>query len=250
MNIASETLTGAAQQTAEQLVEEILERGYAFLDVLSPERFIDALLAEITQIKRVERPLRPSEPGVVRSSASHRIRNLASRSALLRDAMAFEPVVEILNRFLGPGPHLFASGVNENAPGDGPQAIHTDDLLIELPRPFARPLMLTVIWALTDFTLQNGATRLFPGTHRQALTSPPLGEPFIAAMPRGSILLYDGSLWHGAGANETADSHRIGMIFTYCARFIRAYEDPIKRLPTSDVQAMSPTVRQLVGCDY
>src|SRR5258707_3618752 len=88
--------------------------------------------------------------------------------------------------------------------GETEQPIHADDQLIRLPKPHV-PLVCNTMWALTDFTEANGATRLVPGTHT-ADRSPNFGEPhetIAAVMRRGSVLVWNGSLWHGGGANLT-----------------------------------------------
>ena len=66
------------------------------------------------------------------------------------------------------------------------------------------------MWALTDFTDDNGATRIVPGSHR-APSSPELGARLrdpAATMRRGSILVFDGSVWHGGGANAHGRASR------------------------------------------
>jgi ectoine hydroxylase-related dioxygenase (phytanoyl-CoA dioxygenase family) len=102
------------------------------------------------------------------------------------------------------------------APGEAAQLIHADDQLIPLPRPHV-PIVCNTMWAITDFTAENGATRLAPGTHTRD-RAPVLGEdvPSIAAeMTRGSVLVYNGSLWHGGGANLTG-ARRLGVAMNYC----------------------------------
>ena len=104
------------------------------------------------------------------------------------------------------------------------------------------------MWALTDFTEANGATRLIPGTHL-ADHSPDYGGeyPSIAAeMPKGSVLIWHGSLWHGGGANAT-DSPRVGIAMNYCAGYIRQQENQQLGLAREKVQTFAPRLRELVG---
>jgi ectoine hydroxylase-related dioxygenase (phytanoyl-CoA dioxygenase family) len=241
----------ASQDWVERIAAEVQERGYAILENLVDAEQMTRLDAETAEIRRREAPARKtSDETGAPGSASHRIRNLVSRSAVFRDAVAFGPINAIAERLLGPGYLIFASAVNDVGPGERPQRLHTDDILINLPRPLPRPLVLNAIWALTDFTIENGATRLFPGSHRRTETSAPTGDGTIATMTRGSILLYHGSLWHGAGGNTTTATRRIGLIFTYCARFIRPYENQLKLIPLEQARAFPPKLRQLIGLDY
>ena len=78
------------------------------------------------------------------------------------------------------------------------------------------------MWALTDFTEANGATRIIPGSHTRD-PSPDYGKPYDsipAEMPRGSVLIWHGSVWHGGGANTTSE-RRVGIAMNYCAGFVR-----------------------------
>src|SRR2546430_8449361 len=73
------------------------------------------------------------------------------------------------------------------------------------------------MWALTDFTEANGATRIIPGSHLRD-HSPDFGAPYdsiAAEMPAGSVLVWHGSLWHGGGAHTT-DAPRARIPINYC----------------------------------
>src|SRR5690606_37012635 len=83
-------------------------------------------------------------------------------------------------------------------PGEKAQPIHADDQLIPIPKPHP-PTVCNTMWALTDFTDANGATRLVPGSHL-APDNPVFGAEYdtiAAEMPKGSVLC-------GTGACGTA----------------------------------------------
>ncbi len=109
-------------------------------------------------------------------------------------------------------------------PGEIAQPIHADDMVIPLDKPHV-PIVCNSMWALTDFTEANGATRLVPRTHTRG--NPEYGgrcRSIAAEMPKGSVLIWDGSLWHGGGANTT-NARRTGIAMNYCAGFIRQQEN-------------------------
>jgi ectoine hydroxylase-related dioxygenase (phytanoyl-CoA dioxygenase family) len=104
------------------------------------------------------------------------------------------------------------------------------------------------MWALTDFTEEKGATIIFPGTHKWQ-HGPEYGKLYDtipAEMPKGSMLIWNGSLWHGGGAN-TSDERRVGIAMNYCAGFIRQQENQQLGLPKDLVNTFSDRLLHLVG---
>ena len=65
-------------------------------------------------------------------------------------------------------------------------------------------------------------------------------------MARGSVLVWHGSLWHGGGANTTAE-RRVGIAMNYCAGYIRQQENQQLGLPVDTVRAFPPRLQELVG---
>jgi ectoine hydroxylase-related dioxygenase (phytanoyl-CoA dioxygenase family) len=133
-------------------------------------------------------------------------------------------------------------------PGEGPQPVHADDQLIPLPKPHV-PLVCNTMWAITDFTADNGATRLVPGSHRFD-RRPSKGEQpehsDEAVMPAGSIVVYNGSMWHGGGPN-TSGQRRLGIVSQYSAGWIRQEENQLLALSREQVAAFPDRLRRMVG---
>jgi ectoine hydroxylase-related dioxygenase (phytanoyl-CoA dioxygenase family) len=131
-------------------------------------------------------------------------------------------------------------------PGETAQPIHADDMVIPLDKPH-RPIVCNSMWALTDFTAENGATRLVPGSHRKG--NPDYGgsyDSIAAEMPKGSVLVWDGALWHGGGANQTG-ARRMGVAMNYCAGFIRQQENQQLGLSPDLVRGFEPRLQELIG---
>ena len=126
------------------------------------------------------------------------------------------------------------------------QPIHSDDQLLPVRNP-TRRLICNTMWALTEFTEANGATRLVPSSH--VLDSPEFGadlDTVAAEMQAGDVLVWDGSLWHGGGANTT-DRDRIGIAMNYCAGWLRQQENQQLGLDPSLVATFEPRLAELVG---
>jgi ectoine hydroxylase-related dioxygenase (phytanoyl-CoA dioxygenase family) len=132
-------------------------------------------------------------------------------------------------------------------PDETPQPIHADDQLIPIPKPHP-PTVCNTMWALTDFTEANGATRLIPGSHLWD-HSPNYGQHYDsipAEMPKGSVLVWHGSLWHGGGANTTPQ-RRVGIAMNYCAGYIRQQENQQLGIPSDLARRFTPRLRELIG---
>ena len=135
----------------------------------------------------------------------------------------------------------------EILPGENDQQLHRDDS----PYPIQLAgfeLQLGVMWALSDFTAENGATRVVPGSHRflRAWHGPDLSLCVQAVMPRGSALFYLGSTWHGGGANRS-DSARTGLINTYSLGWLRSESNHILEVPPHMARRYNERVRRLLG---
>jgi ectoine hydroxylase-related dioxygenase (phytanoyl-CoA dioxygenase family) len=104
------------------------------------------------------------------------------------------------------------------------------------------------MWALTDFTEANGATRLVPGSHT-ADHSPDFNvdyETVPAEMAKGSVLVWHGSLWHGGGANTTGQ-RRVGIAMNYCAGYLRQQENQQLGIPLETVRRFPHRLQELAG---
>src|SRR6478735_41314 len=132
-------------------------------------------------------------------------------------------------------------------PGETAQPIHADDQLIPIPKPHP-PTVCNTMWALTDFTEANGATRIIPGTHLYD-HSPTYGQHYdsiAAEMPKGSVLVWHGSLWHGGGANTT-EARRYGIAMNYCAGYIRQQENQQLGIPQPIAARFDRRLQELCG---
>ena len=135
----------------------------------------------------------------------------------------------------------------EILPGEDGQALHRDDTIYPIDLA-GMELQIGVMWAINDFTAENGATRVVPGSHRylRSWHLPSLGEWLPAEMPSGSALFYLGSTWHGGGPNQSQSS-RIGLINTYCLGWLRQESNQYFENPPSIASHFSPTLRALLG---
>jgi hypothetical protein len=139
--------------------------------------------------------------------------------------------------------HLIAPG-----PGAQAQMLHRDQLLWHrVPKPRPEILVASII-ALVDFTVELGATRLVPGSHRwESGRKPEPHEVADAEMPAGSAVVYLGSTYHGAGANSTADRWRRGIHMSYVLGWLRTEENLYLSTPPEVVKTMPRRTQELMG---
>ena len=159
--------------------------------------------------------------------------------ALIIDDRALELAGVVLGDFL-----LSALVAIQIGPGEKAQGPHTDDGIYPLPQPHPT-VILNTMWAVDDFTRENGATFFFPGSHR-ALDRSDLGAPHHAEMPAGSVMLYLGTLVHGGGANTT-DRPRLGVLIEYVASWLRPQENHTIVMPPDKAGVMPRRLQELAG---
>ncbi|HUD78529.1 MAG TPA: phytanoyl-CoA dioxygenase family protein [Streptosporangiaceae bacterium] len=132
-------------------------------------------------------------------------------------------------------------------PGEKAQILHRDDSIYPVPEPHP-PLVVNTMWPLDEFTAENGATRFIPGSHRwEPGRRPAAGDPVeTAVMSPGSAMFYLGSLWHGGGANQTAQP-RLGVILEYAAGWLRPQENHCLAVPRDVARELPERLQELLG---
>jgi ectoine hydroxylase-related dioxygenase (phytanoyl-CoA dioxygenase family) len=150
------------------------------------------------------------------------------------------------------GPHcvkyqVSATQAIQIGPGEAAQPFHRDDALYPVPHPLAYQFLISSIWAMTDFTAANGATRVVPGSHQWNDERVPQDDEVVAAeMPRGSVVLYLGSTLHGGGPNST-DGYRLGVYLGYSLGWLRQEENQYLVVPPEVARTLPERVQRLIG---
>lgn len=131
-------------------------------------------------------------------------------------------------------------------PGEKPQELHRDDDFYPMRIPGVE-FQLSAMWALTDFTAENGATRVVPGSQDlrpiEFITDDQITQ---AAMPRGSVLFYLGGTVHAGGANAS-NAARLGLITTYSLGWLRQEENMYLSVARDMAESYPENVQRLMG---
>lgn len=229
---------------------QIAEEGFCIIEnVLSPEH-ADAIADEVCELEK-ELETQPYA-NVFEGAKTRRIYNLLTRGPTFW-AIATNPLVlPVVEGVLDEGLLVSSLSTIHIGPGEIPQPIHVDDGIINLPLPHP-PVVCNTMYALTDFTEENGATRIIPGSHKFD-SVPEFGKHYAsipAEMPKGSVLVWPGNVWHGGGENTLPegdpDSWRMGLAMNYCAGYIRQQENQQIGIPLDMIKTFPKRLQELIG---
>jgi len=174
---------------------------------------------------------------------------LVARSPACRELILDPTVLAAAQQFLKPfcaRIQLHLTQIIRLKPGQPAQSIHRDRWAWGTWLQGVEPQFNT-IWALTDFTVENGATQVVPGSHTWPDQRRPRPEEITqAVMPRGSVLLYTGSVFHGGGANR-ASGDRIAANLTYALGWLRQEENQYLSCPPEIARDLPRELQDLLG---
>ena len=217
--------------TVDEIVAALESDGYVVL-----EDMLDA--AGVAAARRELAPLLEDTPFGDNSFVGRRTKRLFGLPAKTRslDGCIAHPLVdEVLEVVLGP--HLLSTAVAvEIHPGEPAQTAHTDGSAWPVPQD-QRQIVVNAIWALDDFTEDNGATVIVPSGDTPQR---------IATMPAGAVLLYIGTLLHGGGENRS-NAPRLGVVLGYTAAWLRQQETFTLTCPPSVARSAPRRVQELLG---
>jgi ectoine hydroxylase-related dioxygenase (phytanoyl-CoA dioxygenase family) len=242
----------------DQARKELEERGYCVVpNVLSSVENAE-LKARLTEQADGERargvafhdggPARPNQ----------RIWMLMNKGRVFRDLMLHPVVASIMGHLLGPDFLLSSFTANIAHPGGEPMVLHTDQGYVGFWTPV--PVVANIAWMLDDFSDGNGGTRLVPASHLNSSATPrssgfapgtpaniPTPADTIAAEgAAGSILCFDGRIWHGTGANRS-DRPRHALLSYHCRPFVRQQENFVLGLDPSIRATERPALLNRLG---
>ena len=179
---------------------------------------------------------------------SQRVYALLAKSPVFADLAAHPRILRLLDHLLMPNFLLSAALAIQLEPGEDAQRLHFDDgFYAWIARPRGA-VSISVIWAIDDFTEDNGATEVIPGSHLWANERPADDDPRIgkAVMPAGSALVFQGTLWHRGGANRS-HAPRLAISPQYCQPWARQMENMILAVPAQVASSYPRRVQELLG---
>lgn len=182
---------------------------------------------------------------------SLRLSLIPVRSLTSIDLIAHARVLEVADAVLLPHCLNYQIGsmtAIEIHPGETAQDLHTDEDALYPVRIPGLPLLMSAMWALSDFTPENGATCIVPGSNRarEAYPVPSAKDAVQVAMTAGSVLFYLGGTLHGGGANQS-DVPRAGLITTYNLGWLQPEVNQVLAIPREIADGLPERMRRLLG---
>lgn len=224
---------------------ELLTHGYCII----PDLVSRAKVAELHNDLRPRFERTPFCEGDFYGRRTKRFGALLKRSAHAADFVQHPAVLEIAQTILGPHCDRFQLNLTQALeiwPGEGEQIPHRDQDMWRGAQG-AIEYLINVMWPFTPYRFENGATVVWPGSHRrQSERRMDRAEAISAEMDPGSALFFLGSTLHGAGANCT-NRPRAGMIISYSLGWLKPYENQFLVYPPEVARGFSPKLAALVG---
>ena len=245
----------SATDSSEDILAGLNEAGAVIVAGMLGDDILTRFNAEIDEhLKPSDVPRELINPFVSAFFGAHtrHITGVAAKSRTFAEEVLVHPVLmRVCDAVLLPNCanyRLNVAHVLDRGPGAEQQLLHRDELVwCHMPRPHPE-LQLASILALEDFSAENGATRLVPGSHRWPLErEPQLDELVPAEMAAGSAVIYLGSTIHGGGANTSSDRRRRGMHVSYNLGWLRTEENNYLTATPEVVRKLPRRAQELLG---
>ncbi|KAF4976230.1 hypothetical protein FZEAL_7068 [Fusarium zealandicum] len=232
----------------QELIDHVIENGYVVIKNAFAEAEVDEALQELDHLYQTDEagPASTGGRNTFEGFKTQRIYSLLNKSRVF-DKFTIHPSVVALNDyFMDPGWLISVFQSINIRPGENPQTLHHDDGYTTVPRPH-RPFGSAIMVALDPYTETNGSTVVIPKSHKWDDTRvPKRSEAIPVVMPRGSIVFFLGTLWHGGGHNQS-DADRQALTVQYCQPWIRPIENQFLGVDWEKLQEIPKQIVDLMG---
>ncbi len=235
-----------ATTSGDEVAAAIRRDGGVIVDRLASDDLLDEFFAEM----QPHVDATPFGPDDFSGRRTRRTGGLLARSRTARDLVTHPLVLATAGDILGHAAsyQLHLTQIIEIGAGNVGQPIHRDQWAFDFfPFPTGYDVQCNTIWAGDDFTEENGATRIVPGSHlsEEGLEFS-VEDSVPVEMERGSVLLYNGAVYHGGGANRS-DAARRGINITYNVGWLRQEENQYLTIPRDVAREFPEELQRLIG---
>lgn len=224
-------------------VNQILDQGYTivddFISAAEVEKIRHAFMSEvhITEMRAIG----------TQTGKTWRAHNLLAKTRAVDYLFLDKRVRALVEGVLGPRTQINVTTLFNVLPGETRQFLHQDDGLWPIPRPHPS-FVCNALIALDDFDIENGATHIVPYSHRWHDRRPDQSiDTLQVEMKSGTMLMWEGGLWHGGGANASKDRERLGFFMSHQVAYLRPQEIQLVSVPREEVRKMPEKLQRLLG---
>jgi ectoine hydroxylase-related dioxygenase (phytanoyl-CoA dioxygenase family) len=232
--------------TSAEVAAAIGANGFVIVDNLVSNELMDRVAEELEE----HIDLTPTGNDDFIGRMTRRTGSLIPRSPASRELITHPLVLDTTADMLSKATvyQLHLTQVISVLPGETDQPLHRDELAWDFfPFPLDYDVQCNTMWAMTDFTVENGATRLVPGSQLTEGKQTYPDEAIVRAeMERGSVFFYSGKVYHGAAANNS-DKVRQGINITYCVGWVRQEENQYLSTPIEVARTLDDDLLKLMG---
>jgi len=232
-----------------ELFAHLDEYGYVVLERALTADQVGVLKERSIELAKKERELGAQ---LYLDNKSQRVWNLVNKGKVFAEMIQHPSVLEFQEYLLGKNCTLSSFTVNLIGSGSPSAGLHIDYPLSILPTPHPSfALCANSIYLLDDFSLENGATCLVPGSHKRGY-GPSSGETYNDIIQvtgkKGDIIIVHGHIWHGSGENRT-DQDRVALLGFFCRSFMKPQQDHLRLIAPEIIEGASATLKRLLGVD-
>jgi ectoine hydroxylase-related dioxygenase (phytanoyl-CoA dioxygenase family) len=235
-----------ASTSPERVVEILARDGCAVIERLVPEATMRAALEELAPWLEAT----PAGRDAFSGRRTRRTGGLVARSETCRELVQHPLILGATKQLLSGATsfQLHLTQVIAIGPGEPGQPIHRDQWAFDFfPFPKGYEVQCNTIWAMSDFTAENGGTRVIPGSnHFEDKLEFSHEDCEAAEMPAGSVFVYTGAVYHGGGANRS-QATRYGLNLTYARSWLRQEENQYLSVPHEVARELPDELLKLIG---
>ena len=182
-----------------------------------------------------------------KTGLTFRAHNLLAKTRAVDHVFLDSRLRAIVDGVIGPYNQINVTTLFNVLPGETKQFLHQDDGLWPIPRPHPH-FLCNALLAIDDCDIENGATHLVPYSHKwhdkrvdQSI------DTYRVEMKSGSIVMWEGGMWHGGGANNSKDRERLGFFMSHVVAYLRPQEIQLVSVPRDIVRRMPEKLQRLCG---